>query len=594
MKISEHIEKKENCITYGVASITNYYLVPYGSEHFYQYIGKLGGITFTDYVHPDDVEEFKSVFENLELNESARIILRIKNSLDEYYWSDMVLTNNGNSMANDPVIDVTIYFLSAIESRYILAKNNMNKYRQFISIYRDLIFDYDVEFDRLTIYVYHGSQTVIVYKGPLSQFKDNLMPLLESASERIDLEHFCNNIKKASGTFTCNVTLPIDNEFKKLRRFRVSSSVSYKENRCVIVVGVLKQTDELEAEEIPYYSTKEALDSATSLLNKRATYEYCLALLENNKEQNHYMIIIDIDNFKSINDNYGHMFGDEVILKVSTVINSILNGRAIVGRFGGDEFFIFTTNLRDESELRVILTTIRKELYYAYDYLGDNFHVTLSAGISLYPTDGLTYEDLFKKADKCLYLAKNKGRNRYIIYDEEKHGQITETADRVHKALNLNDRAEYLATYVAQATLELGNKGISAIANILNDIRSKMDIDGIRIISENDADNPVYLSGDYRNLPVFSPFCKDEKFLMRFNSNNVLMVNGIDSFEPFHKTFCQELNRCNIMAFNCFLVTNPAGERFFIFFDIFNHKNRWNETDKNYLLILSRIISGYL
>lgn len=594
MRISEHIEKKENCITYGVASITDYYLVPYADEHFYQYIGKLGGITFTDYVHPDDVEEFKSVFNSLKLHESARIIIRIKNNLEEYYWADFYMTNNGRTMADDKVIDVTVYFLSAVESRYILAKNNMNKYRQYLSIYHDYIFDYDVEFDVFTVYVYHGSQTITISKGPLSAFHDRLLPLLESENERNDLEVLCMNIRKASGQFSCNATLPIDNEFKKLRRFRVTSSTLYKENRNVIVAGILKQTDDLEAEEIPYYATKEALDPATSLLNKRATYEYTLALLEKNKEQPHYLIILDIDNFKSINDNYGHLFGDEVLVKIATVINSVLNGRAIVGRFGGDEFCIFTTNIKDETELRVILTTIRKELYYAYDYRGDNFHITLSAGVSLYPNDGTKYEELFKKADKCLYLAKNKGRNRFIIYDEEKHGNITEEENRIHKSLNLNDRAEYLALYMAEATLQLSTDGIGAINDIMKNICARMDIDGIRIIDDSDADNPVYMYGDYKSIPVFSPFCKDDMFLKRFNSNNVLMVNGIDSFEAFHKSFSTELGRCNIMAFNCFYFTKDNGKRYFIFYDIFNHKNRWNESDKNYLLIISKIIAGYL
>ena len=62
----------------------------------------------------------------------------------------------------------------------------------------------------------------------------------------------------------------------------------------------------------------------------------------------HYMAMIDIDNFKNVNDTYGHLYGDKVILKVAAIINSALNGRGIVGRFGGDEFFIFTNWITKE------------------------------------------------------------------------------------------------------------------------------------------------------------------------------------------------------------------------------------------------------
>ncbi|MFR4336963.1 MAG: GGDEF domain-containing protein [Lachnospira pectinoschiza] len=76
----------------------------------------------------------------------------------------------------------------------------------------------------------------------------------------------------------------------------------------------------------------------------------------------HYMAMIDIDNFKNVNDTYGHLYGDKVILKVAAIINSALNGRGIVGRFGGDEFFIFTNWITKESQLRSILTFIKQKV----------------------------------------------------------------------------------------------------------------------------------------------------------------------------------------------------------------------------------------
>ena len=125
--------------------------------------------------------------------------------------------------------------------------------------------------------------------------------------------------------------------------------------------------------------------------------------------------LFDVDNFKSINDTYGHLFGDEVLSKIATILNANLNGRGIAGRFGGDEFYIFTSNIKDTEDLRILLTTMRKELQYAFDSRIDEFGVTLSVGVSEYPKDGNNYEILFKKADKCLYLARKRKKPFYYL-----------------------------------------------------------------------------------------------------------------------------------------------------------------------------------
>ena len=124
--------------------------------------------------------------------------------------------------------------------------------------------------------------------------------------------------------------------------------------------------------------------------------EYTKLVITSKDDKIHYMIMFDVDNFKSINDTYGHLFGDEVLSKIAGIINANLNGRGIAGRFGGDEFYIFTNNIKDEEALRILLTTMRKELQYAFDSRIEDFGVTLSVGVSLFPKDGTDYEELFR------------------------------------------------------------------------------------------------------------------------------------------------------------------------------------------------------
>lgn len=342
---------------------------------------------------------------------------------------------------------------------------------------------------------------------------------------------------------------------------------------------------------IPYYATSEAVDSATGLLNKRACMEYTKAVMASNDNKIHYMIIFDVDNFKSINDTYGHLFGDEVLSKIATILNANLNGRGIAGRFGGDEFYIFTSNIKDTEDLRILLTTMRKELQYAFDSRIDEFGVTLSVGVSEYPKDGNNYEILFKKADKCLYLAKEKGRNRFIIYNEEIHGSIQDNGRHIHKILDLSEHSEYMSGVVSDMILDLMSRGKDAIEDVTRNIMEQFEIDGIRIY--NDNSELIYMCGDYKKVPDMTNILKDEAFLSRYGKNNSMSIGIVPSVEAWHKGLFNELSESNIMAFISAWYEFRY-RRYYFFYDVFNHKNRWNDSDRNFVLIISKIIASVL
>ena len=132
-------------------------------------------------------------------------------------------------------------------------------------------------------------------------------------------------------------------------------------------------------------------------------------------------MIIDIDDFKHINDTYGHIFGDQVIRRVAEIMQVLVGQRGVIGRFGGDEYVILLEKVETREQLKTLLKTIAKEFALAFD---PKTHVTASIGVSEYPVDGSEYEELMRKADKALYLAKEKGKNRHIIYEERLHSKL--------------------------------------------------------------------------------------------------------------------------------------------------------------------------
>lgn len=168
------------------------------------------------------------------------------------------------------------------------------------------------------------------------------------------------------------------------------------------------------------------VDSLTGLVSRRYMLEFIQNLVENKVPFT--LAILDLDNFKFINDTYGHKTGDGVLAGLSSDLERYLEDYGIAGRYGGDEFLI--VNFRDHSYDEIKDFYIG--LYSDYNVLRKNIcledcepFVTGTIGSAVFPEDAQDYVSLFGLVDKALYRGKTKGRNCYIIYVEEKHKDIS-------------------------------------------------------------------------------------------------------------------------------------------------------------------------
>lgn len=158
-------------------------------------------------------------------------------------------------------------------------------------------------------------------------------------------------------------------------------------------------------------------DVFTNLYNKVGSEHLVRASLEQFDENKLYaFILIDIDNFKLINDFYGHHFGDEIIIKTAEILEESGFPQSVVGRFGGDEYMIFSEGITDEDEVKTLLGTLLRRVH-GVELLDDRIkQLSFSMGAYLFNTSH-SYEKAFMKADEALYRAKDQGRNRAIMVD---------------------------------------------------------------------------------------------------------------------------------------------------------------------------------
>ncbi len=128
------------------------------------------------------------------------------------------------------------------------------------------------------------------------------------------------------------------------------------------------------------------------------------------------VMMLDVDNLKPVNDTHGHESGSNLIKLVGDTIKKTLRDYDIIGRFGGDEFSVLLPNTMPGQAIAAA-ERIRKAVYNAVLIVPDgSVSVSISIGIALYPDHGAEAEELLNKADKALYISKNKGKNMATVF----------------------------------------------------------------------------------------------------------------------------------------------------------------------------------
>lgn len=167
-------------------------------------------------------------------------------------------------------------------------------------------------------------------------------------------------------------------------------------------------------------------DPLTGLSN-RAYFEHSLRInIVNNIRDKHKLalLLIDLDNFKFVNDTYGHDVGDRLLLLVVGSIKSCLRGNELFSRLGGDEFSICLSNLDSVEDASKVALRVVDALTKPFIINETEVHSTASVGISIYPDNATNFEELFKQADIAMYRAKKLGRSRVCFFEEEMQEQF--------------------------------------------------------------------------------------------------------------------------------------------------------------------------
>lgn len=212
-------------------------------------------------------------------------------------------------------------------------------------------------------------------------------------------------------------------------------------------------------------------DSVTGLPNRVMLSEVISQSIQNadNNNSKFAMIFMDLDNFKFVNDSYGHPVGDNLLVEVGNRLSEISDDKTMSFRLGGDEFIVLIENISDKDEVQQLLKYLDKILASPVIVEGNMFHVAHSSGIVLYPENGHDFNELLKNADTAMYKSKGAGKNTNTFYQPEMGKAAIEKAKieaDIHKAL---DNHEFELYYQPMVDIAEGKiKGWEALIRWLH------------------------------------------------------------------------------------------------------------------------------
>lgn len=199
-----------------------------------------------------------------------------------------------------------------------------------------------------------------------------------------------------------------------------------------------------------------AYSDALTKLPNRAALEFRLTKAIARAERDRgalAVFFIDLDNFKNINDSLGHDKGDQVLVEVANRLMQTIRSEDTLCRLGGDEFILLSENIENEHAVYILANRILNSLQRPIELEPNTIYINASIGISLFPDDGQTTQELIKNADMAMYKAKSEGKNKFVMFTREMNDKLLNRIRIEHSIRTGLERREFSIFY--QPKIEL-------------------------------------------------------------------------------------------------------------------------------------------
>lgn len=348
-------------------------------------------------------------------------------------------------------------------------------------------------------------------------------------------------------------------------------------------------------------------DNLTRLYNKSASRQYIEQLMERPGQSGlSALLILDLDNFKLINDTRGHMFGDAVLMEVATQLKSLFRKDDIVSRIGGDEFLVYMNNLPNKN---LLVDRVQRLVSGVHGILPDDLRdcpLSCSVGVACFPEHADNFHELFQCCDRALYKAKALGKNQFLLYDkttmEKPFGLGPQHVAAANTRIESDEAYDYDTANMVQQTFRIlyqSGDAENAVQSILELVGRRYQVSRVYVFENNEDGSSCSntfewcKSGVEPQIDNLQNIRYDEigNYRDNFDINGIFYCTDISSLSKEQQDLLRSQNIRSTLQ--CAI---HDGGRFagFVGFDDYVGKRLWTQNQINTLTFVSELLSTFL
>lgn len=537
-----------------MAVIDRFYLTSVTNRAFNDYFGNATYGCITEFVNPNEKESFIEFIDGFSGEETEKCFL-LKNSDGEYRLNLVKLT----AFEGEPVlrnIDIEMVDIdSVVEVNYRIC-DDISRERVIMGLTGEYVFTYSELTGDIKIVRYEASSREVIVRLPLDEWREYMADGRVAMEDMVELDSLINCIRTYMSDFCVKLTTSMRTLGKVMEKVKFIGTVYTKYTGENIVTGRIVLADGVNSMgNIVEVVDELTMDSLTKVYNKKTITEYASRLVKQDTVNRISIAILDIDYFKQVNDRYGHLYGDKVLTRVAKKLKEVVGEDGVVGRIGGDEFMIVLKGINDDYALRGILRAIRTQVKWEFKNDYENFQVTTSIGVAFSPNNGHDYEELFKKADFCLYVAKEKGRDRYVFFRDEIHRESYENSlNKKDKIIN-DGREMRELRYLTDIMVQYNHDKKAAVMAMLEHMLSMYKIDNISIYKGEGLKDIVSVGAPIKSESDMS-YIDTDGFKILMGDKTYIASSFINKNQDVAPEFVDEMRRRGIHStIQCFIGT---------------------------------------
>lgn len=587
------MDKNANDISVNANIIVSEYMnIVKADESLFMFLGEISNFIFTRVIYPSDLAKFETAIKEADEGQQIYVSIRLRGRDGVYKWMHIMISPYPDRQSGK-YYSLEITDISTLKQQNDEIRAVMEMQTEFLSIIGDYLFTYDISRDSFRIILPgNGNQNIVLYEGKLGVWTtEKLDNVLVDSQSIQDFEGLCMAMASGESYFSRDIKMKIADYDNVMYWYTFKGKRILKNDDGIIIAGAVCITHGKEDKAADISVQDELRDAGTDLLNKKAITNYARKLIDKRVGHKVTIAIIDIDDFKSVNDTYGHMFGDEVLRDVAGILKNTVGRNGLCGRIGGDEMFIVMEHLEDDESIRTVFRTIKNNVSWLYHNDPRNINkITCSIGAASYPDDAKDLDTLFSIADKMLYLAKEKGKNRYIIYRPDLHERYilgenpTATTEKVfYKYRKLRIVNDFIQQYICH---------YKSKKECLEMVMSAFEMDSI-FLYDMYAGTRYVLSGNVPEYEENGEFLKEDNYIPDFRDDGIKTVWNIILYERKAPHMYEAFEKMGIKQFIQVIACvdrSKSDSCFVISFNRNSQLNKWPEMDVDYLGIIGNVI----